>query len=271
MTRNIRLMLQFDGTDFCGWQVQASVRTVQGDLAAALHQLTGASPTLYSSSRTDAGVHALAMPVNFHLETTLPLRAFQMGLNSLLPPDLRVLSAEDMDPAFHARFSTQGKTYFYRVQTGRVALPMERRTSWHVPIPLRIEPMREAATMLLGEHDFSAFRAAQCDAASPMRTLHRLDVSDERDHIVTIEVRANGFLRNMVRILVGNLVAVGVGRHPPAWVAGVLESRDRRLGGQTAPAQGLFLKEVAYPVGHFDGWARARIQGDPAPDGASGG
>ena len=245
--RNIRLIIQFDGTDFSGWQYQDNARTVQGELITALKGLTGQHVTLYSSSRTDAGVHATAMPVSFRLDTTLPHRAFVMGLNSKLPLDVRVLTAEDVDAGFHARFSSLGKTYRYRIQTGSVALPMDRRIAWHVPIPPDLERMREAAALMIGEHDFSAFRSSQCDAASPIRALRRVGIETDRPDLIAVEVEAGGFLRNMVRIIVGTLVDVGIGRHPPAWVTELLTHGDRCKGGITAPAKGLFLKQVWYP------------------------
>lgn len=246
--RNLRLLIQFDGTDFCGWQAQASVRTVQGVLGEALSRLLqGEKVTLYSSSRTDAGVHAIAMPVSFWTRSNLPLKAFVMGLNSLLPADLRVLEAQDAEPSFHARFSTLSKTYLYRIQNGRVALPLQRRTSWHVKAPLDVEAMREAASYLYGRHDFSAFRASGCDADSPVRTVIRCEVDTEAPGLVTVIVAADGFLRNMVRIVVGTLVVVGCGKRPPSWVREVLDNRDRRLAGPTAPAKGLALLSVEYP------------------------
>ena len=170
-----------------------------------------------------------------------------MGLNSKLPLDVRVMTAEDMPPDFHARFSSLGKTYRYRIQTGSITLPMDRRIAWHVPIPPDVERMREAAAHMIGEHDFSAFRSSQCDAASPVRTLRRVEVQSERPDLVAVEVEGGGFLRNMVRIIVGTLVDVGIGRHPSSWVAELLTHGDRRKGGITAPAKGLFLKEVQYP------------------------
>lgn len=246
--RNVRLTIQFDGTDFCGWQAQAEDRTVQGVLEEALARLLdGERVTLHSSSRTDSGVHGLAMPVSFRTGSRLPLKAFVLGLNSLLPEDVRVLEARDVAPTFHARFSTRSKTYLYRIQNGRVALPLERRTSWNVRPPLDVEAMAEAAGFLVGRHDFSAFRAAHCDAASPVRTLTRCEVGGEAPGLVTVVVTADGFLRNMVRIIVGTLVQVGAGRRPPSWVREVLEGRDRRLSGPTAPPQGLFLHGVVYP------------------------
>lgn len=247
-SRNVRLLLQFDGTEFCGWQAQKEDRTVQGVLEEALARLLdGERVTLHASSRTDAGVHALALPVSFRTSSRLPLKAFVLGLNSLLPDDVRVLEARDVPPSFHARFSTRSKTYLYRIQNGRVARPLERRTAWNVRPPLDIAAMSEAAGYLLGRHDFSAFRAAHCDAASPVRTLARCEVGSEPPDIVTVLVTADGFLRNMVRILVGTLVLAGAGRRPPSWVGEVLAGRDRRRAGPTAPPQGLFLVRVEYP------------------------
>ncbi len=244
--RNIRLILQFDGTDFCGWQIQAGQRTVQGDLTAALRALTGQDVSVVSSSRTDSGVHALAMPVSFRLDSNLPLKAFTFGLNALMSRDVRVVDAIEVPPDFHARFSAKEKTYLYRIQNGRIALPLERRQAWHVVEPLDLEAMRDAAGRLVGTHDFSAFRSAHCDAASPVRTLARVDLSHERPGILAMEVESGGFLRNMVRILAGTLVTIGRGRHPPSWVDELLAHGDRTRGGQTAPPQGLFLKSVRY-------------------------
>jgi len=246
-TRNIRLVIQFDGTEFHGWQEQGALRTVQGVLTEAIERLTGMRLFVQSCSRTDAGVHAWAMPVNFHLDTRLPLKAFTFGLNPLLPPDVRVVHADEMDSSFHARYDAVKKTYRYRVLCGKVALPLDRRFAWYVPAKLDLAAMRAAAECLVGEHDFSAFRASHCDAASPIRRLYRLDIAPERDELCHIDVEGSGFLRNMVRILAGTLVAVGRGRWPVEWVASVLESRDRTLSGQTAPPHGLTLMEVAYP------------------------
>jgi tRNA pseudouridine38-40 synthase len=245
--RNLKLVIQFDGGDFHGWQWQDNLRTVQGELFRGLQSLTKRDVTLHSSSRTDAGVHAEAMPVSFRLDTTLPHRAFVLGLNSVLPLDLRVLSCEDVPPDFHARFSATGKTYRYRVQTGPVALPLLRRTAWHVPLHPALDAMRDAAARLVGEHDFNAFRSVHCDARSPVRVLRRMEVIDEGPGRIAFEVEAGGFLRNMVRILAGTLVDVGTGRHPPSWVSELLEHGDRRRGGMTAPAHGLTLVSVTYP------------------------
>ncbi len=244
--RNIRLMIQFDGTDFSGWQMQAKERTVQGVLHVALQKLTGQKIVLYSSSRTDAGVHALEMPVNFHLDTNLPLKAFHLGLNDHLPDDVQVLEATDADPGFNSRFSALGKTYLYRVHTGETTLPLQRRQAWHVRGSLDVDAMKEAAAILVGRHNFSAFRSAHCDADNPIRTVDAITVEAGSDGIINITVSARGFLRNMVRIIAGSLVWVGRGRKDVEWIRGLLESGDRTQGGVTAPPQGLFLVKVHY-------------------------
>lgn len=246
--RNLCLLVQYDGTDFLGWQAQAEGRTVQGVLSEGLRKLLGGETvTLYGSSRTDSGVHAQALPVSFWTKSTLPLKAFVFGLNSILPDDVRILQARDVPPWFHARFSALSKTYVYSIQTGPVTLPLYRRTHWHVPQALDVSAMSRATSYILGEHDFSSFRAAHCDAVSPVRNVFRCDVATCEDGVVRVTVKANGFLRHMVRIIVGTLVHVGLGKQPPEWVESVLKGRDRRLAGPTAPAKGLTLVSVDYP------------------------
>lgn len=200
-----------------------------------------------ASSRTDSGVHAIAMPVSFNTESNLPLRAFMRGLNSILPEDLKVIRADEMPEGFHARFSAGPKMYEYRIQTGNVPLPLLRRSSWFVPQTLDVAAMAQAATLLIGQHDFSAFRSSQCDALSPIRTVDLAEVHAEGENLVLIRVKSKGFLRNMVRIIAGTLVDVGKGRHDPVWISELIESKDRTRGGVTAPAQGLFLVSVDYP------------------------
>lgn len=245
--RNIKLLIQFDGTDFSGWQLQASDRTVQGVLEEALATLVGRKVRVYSSSRTDAGVHAVGMVVNFKIDTTLPLVAFHYGINSLLPPDLQVLGAFDMPDSFNARFSSIGKTYVYRIQTGDTRFPLEVRRAWHVRGELDVDAMRKAAAVMVGRHDFSAFRSAQCDADNPVRTVDMLTVEGGPGGIIEITIKARAYLRNMVRIVAGTLVEVGRGRKDVDWVLDLLESGDRTKGGMTAPPQGLFLVKVHYP------------------------
>jgi len=244
--RNIKLLIQFDGTEFSGWQLQASDRTVQGVLEEALKGLTGHAIRLYSCSRTDAGVHAIEMAVNFKMETSLPLVAFHYGLNSLLPPDLQVVGAYEMPDCFNARFSSLGKTYVYRIQTGDTRMPLERRHAWHIRGELDVAAMQRAAAAMVGRHDFSAFRSAQCDANNPVRTVDMLTVEKGADGLIQITIKARAYLRNMVRIIAGTLVEVGRGKRDVDWILELFENRDRTKGGMTAPPQGLFLKKVHY-------------------------
>ena len=247
MTRNIRLKIQFDGTDFFGWQIQKSDRTPQGVLTEKLMLLTGHKITLYGSSRTDSGVHAIEMVANFKTDTTLPMVAFHLGLNSMLPPDVRVTGADEVPDRFNARFTSTGKTYVYRIQTGETRLPLKARNSWHVRHELDIDAMKMAAALMTGKHNFNAFRSVHCDAANPVRTVELLTVKQIDEDIISITIEARSFLRNMVRIIAGSLVAIGRGKQKPEWVLELFESGDRALAGVTAPPQGLFLKKVHYP------------------------
>jgi tRNA pseudouridine38-40 synthase len=251
-TRNILLFVQWDGTDFHGWQFQPEQRTVQGELATALTQMVHHEVDLFASSRTDAGVHARAMPVNF--ETSRPIAPinFVKGLNTFLPRDCSVLEAREVPLGWRARDQAVAKTYTYRVQLGSRRALTERFVWALKRESLDFQAMREAASLLIGEHDFSAFRAAQCDSLTTMRRIYRLDVSDpDPDEVVSIVVTGNAFMRNMVRILAGTLVEVGTGRKDVAWVGRVLAERDRTRGGPTAPARGLTLTTV-----HFEGYPR---------------
>ena len=247
MKRNLRLLIQFDGTGFVGFQRQAKGRTVQAVLEEALYELSGERVRVYTSSRTDSGVHALEMPVGFKTESTIPLRAYVLGLNSLLPCDVKVLEAREMPDDFHVRFSAKGKTYVYKVQTGPVPLPLWRLYSWHVRYSLDVQAMRDASQFLVGEHDFSSFRAALCDSKSPIREVFGIEVREAADGLLEFWVHGSGFLHNMVRIMVGTRVEVGKGKREPSWVRDVLEARDRTVAGPTAPAKGLHLVKVYYP------------------------
>ncbi|PIE19150.1 MAG: tRNA pseudouridine(38-40) synthase TruA [Proteobacteria bacterium] len=262
--RNVLLLAQFDGTDFHGWQHQPRLRTVQTTLRQTLEQMVGHPVTLFGTSRTDAGVHARGLPVNFETERDISMDGFVRGLNSLLPLDLAVIDAREVPLGFRARDAAVAKTYSYRYQVGRARRPLNARSSWFVKRRnLDLGAMREAAALMVGEHDFSAFRAAHCDSHTTRRTLYRATVSaEDRDRVVTFEVTGNAFLRNMVRILAGTLAEVGWGRVAPSSVAKALTSGDRRDAGRTAPACGLTLTEV-----HFEGYPRVGKRGAPAPPG----
>lgn len=254
MERTIRLKLSYEGTGFSGWQDNPGVRTVQGVLAAALRTLDRAAVLpVQGASRTDAGVHATGQVASFVTRSTIPPQGYLRGLNSLLPPDLAVLSCEETEPGFNARHSARGKRYRYLLLAQPVRNPLLARTTWQLRGPLDTVAMAEGAAELVGAHDFSAFRATGCTAASPVKRLHRVTISVQRGcRLVAIEVVGEAFLKYMVRNIVGTLVQVGLGRRPPVWVGEALASRDRGQAGPTAPASGLTLCQVYYDAGEAE-------------------
>ena len=242
----MKLTVAYDGTRFCGWQRQDNGPTIQAALEDAFQPLLGVTPTVHGAGRTDAGVHALGQIASVEAGTPHPAAAILRALNIRLDPDIRVLAVEEMPRGFHARFDAIGKTYRYRLATAAVVSPFAHRYVWHVPQPLDAAAMQLAARALLGRHDFSAFQSTGSEAVDPIRTLNRLDVRRQDDELV-VEVHGDGFLRHMVRAIVGTLVDVGAGRRDPASLPALLASRDRGQAGDTAPAQGLTLVSVDYP------------------------
>ena len=248
MARTLKLTLQYDGTDFVGWQRQPAGVSIQGLLEAALAPIEGGPVTVHGAGRTDAGVHALAQVASVTLTATLEAPTLARALNAVLPAAVRVLSAEEADPGFHAQFSARGKTYEYRIVNAPFVSAFLQRYVWHVPQPLDVEAMRTAAGPLVGTHDFAGFQGAGSSAATTTRTLTALDIEDGGgfDLPLVVRVAGDGFLRHMVRNIVGTLVEVGVGRWDPWRPLAVIESRNRRDAGRTAPPQGLFLTRVVY-------------------------
>ncbi len=245
--RTILLILEFDGTEFHGWQQQDNARTVQGVLRETLASMVAHDPMLRASSRTDAGVHALGLPVSFRTSSTIPTLGFLRGLNTLLPPDLSVSEAREVGENFDARTAARGKRYQYDIWNAPWRSALRARRSWWLRgRPLHLASMQSAARHLLGEHDFSSFQAADCDAKHPNRRLDRVDVSEPEPHLVRITVEGNAFLKNMVRIIAGTLAEVGRGRRDPEDMGAILAARDRNAAGQTAPPQGLTLLRVFY-------------------------
>ena len=250
--RTLKLTLAYDGTNYAGWQRQlngVSIQQLVEDALAPLFRSSGSAsispPAVAGASRTDAGVHALGQVASVHTTIDLPASAIQRALNARLPPDIRVVGAIDATPGFHARAFAVGKSYRYRMVTTPVVSPFDRWFVWHAPGALDVEAMRRAAAALLGRHDFAAFQAAGATIRHTTRTIHRLDVREVAGEIV-FEIDGDGFLRHMVRILVGTIVDAGTGLRPPEGVAAILASRDRRTAGPTAPAQGLTLVGVTY-------------------------
>jgi len=249
LMRNIKLLVSYDGTDFAGWQRQPDQRTVQETLEQALGQLTGAVPPTNASGRTDAGVHAIGQVVHFLTASRHAPEVFVKALNAMLPPDVRVGNAWEMPQAFHATLDARSKRYRYVIDNGAYADPFQRRYSHHVYRRLDVPAMHRAAQALRGRHDFHSFETQWPNRLSSVRTILDIEVS-RHDHLVRVEVEADGFLYNMVRAITGTLIQVGIGRWAESRVAEALAAEDRREAGPTAPPQGLFLLHVRY--GHPD-------------------
>lgn len=248
MERTLKLVIAYDGTAWQGWQRQANGPTIQAAIEDAFVPLLGDAPTVTGAGRTDAGVHALGQVASVRVTSDLAVDSVRRALNSRLPPDIRVLTVEDAAPAFHARFDAVGKTYRYRIVTGEIVSPFDRWFVWHLPARLNTDAMREAAAHLCGRHDFAAFQSAHSSVTETVRTVTRLDLNPAGDGLM-VEVHGDGFLRHMVRAIVGTLVDVGAGRRDPASVPSLIRSRNRHEAGDTAPASGLTLVSVDYPAG----------------------
>ncbi|MEO8225106.1 MAG: tRNA pseudouridine(38-40) synthase TruA [Gammaproteobacteria bacterium] len=238
--------LEYDGSAFFGWQTQSHARSVQQVLNAAVGSVANEAITSAAAGRTDAGVHACGQVIHFDTSAHRPLRSWLLGINSNLPPDVAIQWVREVPGEFHARYSALARTYRYVILHREVRSPLERQRAWILRRSLVEERMVAAAGHILGEHDFSAFRGAGCQARSPVRRLEKLVVTRAGEY-VHVEVRANGFLYHMVRNIVGALVRIGAGDAEPLWMAELLAGRDRRLAAPTAPPEGLYLAEVHYP------------------------
>ncbi|NLY54604.1 MAG: tRNA pseudouridine(38-40) synthase TruA [Firmicutes bacterium] len=250
--RNIKLLVEYDGTDWHGWQIQPNAPTIQGELEAAILRVTGEPRRVTGSSRTDAGVHAAGQVCNFYTTSRIPTERIPYALNANLPPSIVVLQAEEVAPEFHARYDAVGKRYIYEIINRPLPSALRRRYSYHVARPLDLAAMHRAAAMLQGEHDFAAFQAAGSSVQNTVRNLSHLSVREVQPGRLLICVEGNGFLYNMVRILVGTLVWVGSGRLGPEAMPQILRSRDRSQAGPTAPPQGLCLEKVFYDRTYLD-------------------
>ena len=248
---NYKLTLQYDGTDFAGWQVQTAERTVQGELTRVLSLLDGCDVSVHGAGRTDAGVHAEAQVANVELRREFAPDKLRAAINGNLAPDARVIAVECVPAEFHARISARGKTYRYRICNAPFLSPFLARYAHHEARPLDLARMQACASLFVGEHDFTAFSAAQADVQTRVRNVTALQVSERwsetaRGRVVEIEISADGFLRYMVRSIVGTLLEAGRGARDEASIAHALSSRERALAGATAPAKGLTLVEVRY-------------------------
>jgi tRNA pseudouridine38-40 synthase len=243
--RTLRLTVAYDGTAYVGWQRQANGTSIQQLVEEAFLPLAGSAPTVAGAGRTDAGVHAAGQVASVNVEIAYPVSAIQRALNFRLPADIRVLEVADARPGFHARSHARGKTYRYRIATAAVRSPFDRAFVWHAPEARDLDAMRDAAARLVGRHDFVSFQARGSAVTATTRTIERLEIHETPGE-VTVEVDGDGFLRHMVRAIVGTLVECGSGARRPASMDAILAARDRQAAGATAPACGLTLMSVRY-------------------------
>jgi len=252
--RNLRFTISYDGTSYSGFQIQPRSDTVQYRLEQAVFLLTGEKVKVISSGRTDAGVHAKAQVINFTTSSKIPVERWCLALNARLPRDIVAHTAEEVLPTFHSRKAAKRKTYCYTIRSARFPDVFHRNYEYHHPTPLNVEAMREALPCLLGEHDFTSFCTVRTDKEIKVRTLYEVRMETETDEVlapgkverIRLIISGNGFLYNMVRIIVGTLIQIGEGKRPPSDMQRVLEARDRSQAGPTSEAMGLTLWKVDY-------------------------
>ena len=244
--KNFKIILEYDGTRYHGWQRQKKDATIQGEIEKAIWTMTRISVTLYGSGRTDAGVHARGQTANFRCDTNLKPEIFQRGLNSLLPDDIVIRECSQVEDTFHARYNAKSKIYDYTIVNHPVPPAINRQYVWSIRSQLDTMAMQTAIKCIIGSHDFKAFEGAGSPRAHTIRHVMAAELHESDDLILTFRIEADGFLRFMVRNIVGTLVDVGLGKTLPAEFQQILESRDRTMAGATAPACGLCLMEVRY-------------------------
>ena len=250
--RTIKLLISYDGTNFCGWQKQQSDRTIQGEIEQCLSTMTTENICVHSAGRTDAGVHAYGMVAHFNCSSKISCEILQRGANSMLPGSIRILNVKEVDDNFHARYLAIGKKYHYSIFTGTIQPPFNRLTTLHVPKPLNLTRMTECLDVIIGEHDFSSFENSGSRDKSittgrgAVRTIHSATLTQAKENILTLEFTGDGFLKNMVRNLVGTILEVGREKLTVIEFIQILEAQDRTKARETAPAHGLALIEVYY-------------------------
>ncbi|MBI3600868.1 MAG: tRNA pseudouridine(38-40) synthase TruA [Nitrospinae bacterium] len=243
--RNIKLLIEYDGTNYHGWQRQPNGITIQEIMENTLFKITSEKTTIIASGRTDSGVHALGQVANFKTVSLMEDISFLKAFNSILPRDIVIKDAVTVDDKFNARYSAKSKVYRYCILNRSYPSSFDYRYSWLIRQPLDADAIKEAAAFLIGTHDFSSFRSSSCEAKDPIRTLHRSDIEKSGDKIF-LWCEADGFLKQMVRNIVGTLVYAGKDKFKPHTMKKILENRNRSSAGPTAPPQGLFLVEVKY-------------------------
>lgn len=246
--RNIRLTIEYDGKDFNGWQKQPTKLNIQGEIERAIELITGEENIdLIASGRTDAGVHALGQVANFKTNNhSIPIDKFAVAINTKLKRSIRIKKAEEVDERFHSRYTCKRKTYRYIINNSECESAIYRNFEYHMPVKLNIEAMQQAVKYFEGEHDFKAFKASGTSSKSSVRTIYLAEVKKADENRIYIELTGNGFLYNMVRIIAGTLVDVGLGKTKPEEISKIINKGDRKLSGKTLPPSGLFLMKVEY-------------------------
>jgi tRNA pseudouridine38-40 synthase len=245
IVKNVKLTIEYDGTRFHGWQRQDHHRTIQEEIEKALEKVMKKRIMIHGSGRTDSGVHGLGQVASFKGEFTIPIEKIPQAVNGLLPDDVAIQDAIEVDTGFHARYSARGKKYIYKIYNSPLRSPLHRNYAYFVSHPLDIDAIQKATSYFIGEHDFKGFMASGSSVKDTVRRIDSLNVYREQE-MLTIEVKGNGFLYNMVRIIAGTLVDVGKGRIPQEQIPDIITSGDRIRAGHTAPPQGLYLAEVYY-------------------------
>lgn len=243
--KNIKLTIEYEGTNYAGWQRQKNATTIQQKLEDAIEKLTGRQVEVIGSSRTDAGVHARGFTANFFTDSTIPASSFREAINSKLPYDIVILNSEEADIDFHARYSCVGKQYSYTILNRVQPIALGRNYVYHYKRTLDFEAMNKSCSYFIGKHDFAAFRSTGSSVKTSTRTVHRAWLEKQGEKI-TFYVEADGFLYNMVRIMIGTLIDVGINKIFPEDIADIIEAKDRNRAGNTAPASGLCLEVVYY-------------------------
>ena len=243
--RNIKLTIEYDGKDFNGWQKQPNKLNIQGEIERVIENITGEKIDLIASGRTDAGVHAIGQVANFKTNSNIAIEKIPIAINSQVKNSIRIQNAEEVDENFHSRYNCKKKTYRYVIDNSKYGSAIYRNISYHMPIKLNVEAMKKAIKYFEGEHDFKAFKSSGTSSKSSVRIIYRAEIITEGNSIA-IDLTGNGFLYNMVRIIVGTLVEVGLGKIKAEDIPGIIESKDRARAGKTLPPHGLMLLKVDY-------------------------
>lgn len=243
--RNIKIIIKYLGKNYHGWQKQFGEKTIQGEIEKAAEKVFKQKIDLIGSGRTDAGVHALGQTANFKIKNNIPEEKVLYALNSNLPKDIRVVDSREVDMEFHSRYNAIGKTYQYNIYNSRIIDPFRKDTSYFIPYKLDIDKILRSKDYFIGEHDFQAFMAAGSSVQSTVRKIFKINMTS-KDNLISFNITGNGFLYNMVRIIIGTLIDVGRGKIEENTIENIILSRDRKFAGHTAKAEGLFLKKVYY-------------------------